>query len=207
MGSARRTEDETVLKRTRRTETHSGVGVLVRAQVFSSIFRTPGTSVFVRVFQTLEVTITGSMRTNLFVPRTSVYARVFQTLEMTGVEAICLRQVQSSQGHPFSCAYFKHSSLPHFGSTNTSLFIPRTPVFVQIFQTLGLPLKAALSPTIPGHRGVFQTLEVTTTTLEQVYSCQGHSFSCAYFKRPTLTFCGSMTSIFIPRTWRISNIR
>ena len=83
VGSARRTEDVTVLKRTRRTETHSGVGVLVRVQVFPRIFRTPGTSVFVRVFQTLEVTVTGSKLTRLFVPRTPVFARVFQTLEVT----------------------------------------------------------------------------------------------------------------------------
>ena len=83
MGSARRTEDVTVLKRTRRTETHSGVGVLVRAQVFSRIFRTPGTSVFVRVFQTLEVTFFGGFRTSLFIPRTPVFVRIFQTLDVT----------------------------------------------------------------------------------------------------------------------------
>ncbi len=125
---ARRVEDEVVLKRTRRTETLSGVGVGVRVKVFSRIFqtsslslflsllvglrawkmmrifRTPRTSVFVSVSQTLEVTIFGSIRTSLFVPRTPFFVRVFQTLEMT---------------------------IP--GSTPTCIFIPRTPVFVRVF--------------------------------------------------------------------------
>ena len=93
----------------------------------------PRTPVFVRVFQTLEVTIFrqqsnkslhpkdihfrarisntrghfGSFRTSLFIPRTSIFVRVFQTLEVTIFGSI--RTSPSSQGHPFSCAYFKHS--------------------------------------------------------------------------------------------------
>ena len=43
----------------------------------------PRTPVYVRVFQTLEVTISGSFITSLFVPITPVFVRVFQTLEVT----------------------------------------------------------------------------------------------------------------------------
>ena len=39
--------------------------------------------------------------------RAAIFVRVFQTLEVT-FKAV-LKQVISSQGHPFSCAYFKHS--------------------------------------------------------------------------------------------------
>ena len=43
---ARRVEDEVVLKRPRRTETLSGVGVGVGVRVFSCIFRTSSLSLF-----------------------------------------------------------------------------------------------------------------------------------------------------------------
>ena len=48
----------------------------------AQVFFMPRTPVFVRIFQTLEVTILGSFSTSLFVPRTSVFVRVFQTLEV-----------------------------------------------------------------------------------------------------------------------------
>ena len=38
---------------------------------------------FVRVFQTLEVTIIASTPTSIFTPRTSIFVRIFQTLEVT----------------------------------------------------------------------------------------------------------------------------
>ena len=46
--------------------------------------------------------------TSLLIPRTPIFVHVFQTLEVTISAA--LQQVPLSQGHPFSCAYFKHSS-------------------------------------------------------------------------------------------------
>ena len=64
------------------------------------IIRTPRTSVFVRVSQTLQVTIFCTFSTSPFTPRTSVFVRVFQTLELT-----------------------------IFVSISTSFFIPRTSVF------------------------------------------------------------------------------
>ena len=96
--------------------------IIPRTSVFVRVFQTlevtilfstslfiPRTSFFVRVFQTLEVTISeaAAPRTSLFIPRTSIFVRVFQTLEVTISGSI--PQVSSSQGHPFSCAYFKHS--------------------------------------------------------------------------------------------------
>ena len=94
---------------------------------------TQRTSIFVRVFQTLEVTIFGSQRTSPFIPRTSVFVRVFQTLEMTIFGSS--RTSPSVQGHPFSCV-FQTLEATIFGSISTSIFIPRTSFFVCVFQTL-----------------------------------------------------------------------
>ena len=60
-----------------------------------------------RVFQTLELTICGSIPTSIFIPRTSVFVCVFQALDVTSV-----------------------------GSIFTSIFVPRTSVFARVFQTL-----------------------------------------------------------------------
>ena len=78
------------------------------------IIRTSRAAVFVRVFQTLEVTMYVSIITSFFIPRTSVFVRIFQTLEVTIL-----------------------------GSFRTSIFIPRTSVFVCVFQTLEVTTTAA----------------------------------------------------------------
>ena len=103
-----------------RTSVFVRVFQTLEVTIFGSIFTSiwiPRTSFLVQIFQTFEVTIFGSPRTSLFIPRTSVFVRVFQTLEVW---------------HPFRQQYFKqvHSA------QKTSMFIPRTPVLVQIFQTL-----------------------------------------------------------------------
>ena len=67
----------------------------------------PRTPVLVRVLQTLQMSIHGGILARPLVPRTPVLVRVLQTLQMS-IQA-ALSHVTSSQGHPCSCAYFKHA--------------------------------------------------------------------------------------------------
>ena len=86
----------------------------------------PITTVFVRVFQTLEVTIFGSKITSPFIPRTSFFVRIFQKLEVT----IC-------------------------GSSKINkrtFFIPRTSVFVRVFQTLEVTILGSSSTSLTRFR-------------------------------------------------------
>ena len=80
------------------------VRVFQTLEFLSSFYITPKDT---RVLQTLQVTIFGSISTSPFIPRTPVIARVCQTLQVTIIGSPL--QVFSSHGHPFSCAYFKHS--------------------------------------------------------------------------------------------------
>ena len=100
----------------------SSQGHPLRRKVFQTV-RHKSQGFFVRVFQTLEVTIIASTPTSIFTPRTSIFVRIFQTLEVT--------ILSFHLSNPFSCAYFKHC-------TRTSW----TP-FPAIFQTLE-PFFAAL---------------------------------------------------------------
>ena len=63
-----------------------------------------------RVLQTLQLSILAACSHVHLVPRTPVLARVLQTLQMSIHGGIL--HVHSFQGHPCSCAYFKHSKCP-----------------------------------------------------------------------------------------------
>ena len=100
------------------------------------------------------------------VPRTSSFRAIFQTLEVT-IHRQHYIQVSSSQGHHLSCKYFRSTrGDPPPASMSTSLYIPRTSVFVRVFQTLEVTIFGSIitSPFIPTaavFMRVFQTLEVT----------------------------------------------
>ena len=70
----------------------------------------PRTPVLVRVLQTSPNVHSGGMLARPLVPRTPVLVRVLQTLQLSTPGGTL--HVSSSQGHPFSCAYFKHSKCP-----------------------------------------------------------------------------------------------
>ena len=125
----------------------------------------PRTSVFVQIFQTFEVTIIGNpFRTSLFIPRTSVFVQIFQTLEVTIFGS--LKQVYSFQGHRFR-ANISNTRGDHFGQRKNKYVIPRTSVFVRVFQTLEVTIFGSRStspffiPRTSVFVRVFQTLEVT----------------------------------------------
>ena len=101
----------------------------------------------------------------LLVPRTPVLVRVLQTLQMSMSGGIA--HVSSSQGHPCSCAYFKHSKCP-FRRHMARLFVPRTPVLVRVLQTLQLSIRSGLPahvlhafPRTPVLARVLQTLQMS----------------------------------------------
>ena len=117
----------------------------------------PRTSVFVRIFQTLEVTI---FQTSPFIGH-PVFVRVFQTLEVTILGTISLRPKDI-----LFVRVFQTLEVTTIGSSRTSHFIPRTSVFARIFQTLeatifGSPRTSIFIPRTSVFVRVFQTLEVT----------------------------------------------
>ena len=116
----------------------------------------PRTSVFVRVFQTLEVTIFGSFRTSLFIPRTSVFVRVFQTLEVT---IPC--SIRTSLFIPRTSVFarvFQTLEVTIFGSFKTSPNIPRTPVFVQMLKQIFVSIPShSCTKSFPPFRTLLQS--------------------------------------------------
>jgi hypothetical protein len=55
------------------------------------------------------------------------------------------QHVFASQGHPCSCAYFKHSKCP-FLAASARLLVPRTPALVRVLQTLQLSILGGIPP-------------------------------------------------------------
>ena len=98
------------------------------------MIRTSRAAVFVRVFQTLEVTIKGSIITSPFIPRTSFLARIFQTLEVTFFGSILTSPFIPRTS--VLARVFQTLEVTIFSSTRTSRFIPRTSVFAQKFERL-----------------------------------------------------------------------
>ena len=81
--------------------------------------------------------------------------------------------VSSSQGHPCSRAYFKHSKCPFAAASRTSL-VPRTPVLVRVLQTLQMSVLGGIS---------------------HVLSFQSHPCSCAYFKHSKCPFLAAYSHV------------
>ena len=118
------------------------------------------------------------------VPRSKDTRSRARTSNTPNVHSRRQSHVRSSQGHPCSRAYFKHSKCP-FGGNRTSL-VPRTPVLVRVLQTLQMSIRRhtarLLVPRTPVLARVLQTLQVSIQAASARPSSQGHPFSCAYFK-------------------------
>ena len=101
---------------------------------------------------------------------TPLFVRVFQTLEVTHWAAS--EQVRSSQRHPFSCKYFKqHEVTILLADTSTSTSIPRTSVIVRVCQTLEVTISGS-TPTSKGIQQVVRVFKHSRTFLaaeEQVH--------------------------------------
>ena len=143
----------------------------------------------VRVLQTLQMSIFGGKLARLLVPRTPVArARTSNTPNVHSGRLSCT--CFTFQGHPFSCAYFKHSKCPFQAALAHVPPVPRTPVLVRVLQHSNCPFSAA-SRTSPRPKDTrcscayFKHSKCPYLAALSQFS-SNTPCSCAYFKHPVL---------------------
>ena len=194
----------------------------------SHVSSSQGHPLLVRVLQTLQMSIHGGIpRTSTRPKDTRARARTSNTpnvhlaasarpLVPRHLLVRVLQTFQVSQGHPCSCAYFKHSNVHRRPRT---FLVPITPLLVRVLQTLQMSIRrlqhvprpkdtrarARTSNTPNVHSGgilarplvprtpvlvrVLQTLQMSILGgIPHVLSSQSHPCSCAYFKHSKFPF-------------------
>ena len=135
------------------------------------------------------MSIRGGIRARPLVPRTPVLARVLSNTPNVHSRRHT-SHVTSSQGHPFSCAYFKHSKCPLGGNrTSPSQGHPCSRAYFKHSKCPSGGTRTSPRPKDTRSRArTSNTPNVHSGGKSHVSASQGHPFSCAYFKQSKCPF-------------------